>query len=183
MTRLPILPVTHDATHDAASSEPPLSRRGFVSATTWSLLSSALAAACGGGGGGDAPTSPTTPTTPTLPSGSGVTFSNNVLSVPLAALPNLTQSNGFQVFGNVGGQPANIIVINLGNNVYKAFSSICTHEGCSVGTFDGRRIGCPCHGSTFDTSGVNVGGPAPRPLAEYRASLDATAGTLTVTKT
>ena len=148
-----------------------------MSTAVASLLATALASACGGGGSDDAPTQPPSP-----PGTPDVTFANDLLTVPLAAAPRLTQANGFQVFGAVGGQTANIVVLNLGTDGYRAFSSLCTHEGCPVASFDGTRIGCPCHGSQFDTSGRNVAGPARRPLAEYVTRLDAATRTLTVRK-
>ncbi|GAA2303247.1 MULTISPECIES: Rieske (2Fe-2S) protein [Streptomyces] len=48
---------------------------------------------------------------------------------------------------------------------FKAFSSICTHQGCSVGDVSGGTINCPCHQSKFDiTDGSVKGGPAQKPL-------------------
>lgn len=173
------LPIHPGSESNAAPASTAVSRRTFVSAATWSILATALASACGGGGGSDGPTGPAAPS---FPAGSGATFSGNVLTITLASLGNLTRPNGFQVFGDVGGQQANVIVIHTGTDSYRAFTSICTHEACPVGSFDGQRIVCPCHGSEYDTSGRNVAGPAPRPLAEYRVALDATRSTLTVTK-
>ena len=47
---------------------------------------------------------------------------------------------------------------------FKAFSSICTHAGCPVGSVT-DTINCPCHGSKFSiTDGSVVNGPASRPL-------------------
>ncbi len=48
---------------------------------------------------------------------------------------------------------------------YKAFSAICTHQGCPVERVQDSEIVCPCHGSrfAFDTGQV-VGGPAEEPL-------------------
>jgi Rieske Fe-S protein len=85
------------------------------------------------------------------------------------------------VFGTVGGQRADVVVINTPAG-YRAFSSICTHEQCTVGSFTGSRIVCPCHGSQYDTTGAVVVGPATRALAQYAVSVNAAADTLTVTK-
>ncbi|MFD7123404.1 MULTISPECIES: Rieske (2Fe-2S) protein [Streptomyces] len=48
---------------------------------------------------------------------------------------------------------------------FKAFSSMCTHQGCAVKDVSGGTITCPCHNSTFDAAtGSPTGGPATRPL-------------------
>jgi len=55
---------------------------------------------------------------------------------------------------------------------FYAVSSICTHLGCNV-RWNSERPGfdCPCHGSTFDGNGKNIGGPAPKPLKWYELSV------------
>ena len=55
-----------------------------------------------------------------------------------------------------------------------ALSGVCTHQGCIVSA---RRSGfrCACHGSTFDASGKNTGGPARLPLAPFEAEVRADA--------
>ena len=173
MTQLPIL-------SDPVAA--PVTRRDFVCTTGASLLAAALTAACGGGGGDGGPTSPSTSPPPQLPPNAGATFVGNVLTVQLAQFTGLAQTGGFQVFGTVGGTAVDVIIINLGNDSYRAFTSICTHEQCPVSAFDGSRITCPCHGSEYDTAGRNVAGPAPRPLTEYRTAFDAAVRTVTVTK-
>ena len=48
---------------------------------------------------------------------------------------------------------------------YKAFSAVCTHQGCVVAEIKGADIDCTCHGSKFSiTDGSVVKGPATKPL-------------------
>ncbi|MDN5749068.1 MAG: Rieske (2Fe-2S) protein, partial [Pseudonocardia sp.] len=52
---------------------------------------------------------------------------------------------------------------------FAAFSSVCPHQGCNVGSVEGAEIVCPCHGSRFDLAGNVLNGPAesgltPRPV-------------------
>ena len=48
---------------------------------------------------------------------------------------------------------------------YKAFSAICTHQGCTVNGVSNGVITCPCHGSTFDiATGEVKQGPATQAL-------------------
>ena len=48
---------------------------------------------------------------------------------------------------------------------FKAFSAICTHQGCPVTKVADGTIDCPCHGSPFSIEDGSVqGGPAPSPL-------------------
>lgn len=55
---------------------------------------------------------------------------------------------------------------------FKAFSSSCTHQGCSL-TVQDTEITCPCHSSRFSiTDGSVQGGPAPEALPEYKVSVE-----------
>lgn len=50
---------------------------------------------------------------------------------------------------------------------YKAFSSVCTHQGCQVSGVANGVISCACHGSQFDAAtGAVKQGPATKPLPE-----------------
>jgi len=49
---------------------------------------------------------------------------------------------------------------------YKAFTAICTHQGCFVSSVQNNIIQCPCHGSQYSaTDGSVKNGPAEKPLA------------------
>jgi cytochrome b6-f complex iron-sulfur subunit len=179
---------SHDASSDAARpcaqlAAASLSRRGFVSASALSVLASALAAACGGG---DASTAPKgTGNTPAT----GVTFANGLITIPLAQVPKLASTGGYlitngdgnDVLGSGNARP-NAIVINTGSDQFRAFTSVCTHEQCTVSEFANNRIHCACHDSFYDTTGKPVAGPALRALTEYPVSFNATTQTLTVTR-
>lgn len=158
-------------------TQTPLSRRGFVCAATCSLIGTALASACSGD---DAPTGPGATGNPP-PTGS-MTFVNGVITLTLSAIPDLTASNGHIVIGatDSSNNRADVIVINVGPNSYRTFSSVCTHEGCTVTGYTGVRMTCPCHGSEYDVSGNPVAGPAPRALREYATTFAPTPPTLTV---
>lgn len=73
----------------------------------------------------------------------------------------------------------NILIINTGTKIV-ALSSICTHQGCTVGYNAGAaEIDCPCHGSVFSTNGSVLVGPASSPLRSYPVSV--TGNVLTIT--
>jgi cytochrome b6-f complex iron-sulfur subunit len=53
-------------------------------------------------------------------------------------------------------------------------SAVCTHLGCTPDwKLSENKFKCPCHGSGYDTEGVNFEGPAPRPLDRAHVELDA----------
>lgn len=78
-------------------------------------------------------------------------------------------SGDFASLKNAGSYAykGNILIVNNGGS-YMAFSSICTHQSCTV-KWDNNsmRIVCDCHGSVFNTSGAVVNGPAPMALKKY----------------
>ncbi|WIM98221.1 Rieske (2Fe-2S) protein [Actinoplanes oblitus] len=56
---------------------------------------------------------------------------------------------------------------------FKAFTKICTHQGCEVSEVKNGTINCPCHGAKFSIEDGSVaGGPAPKPLAETKVKVD-----------
>jgi Rieske Fe-S protein len=72
----------------------------------------------------------------------------------------------------VGGATLNrdlkVIISQPSAGVYKAFTAVCTHQGCTVGAPAEGKAVCPCHGSAFKTAdGSVLKGPAAAPLTEY----------------
>lgn len=161
-----------------------LSRRGFVTAATWSLVTGALLTGCGGGGdatgpGGGAPGGAPggTPGGGTAGGSTGITISGNVIAISIAQVPELAGVDGFRLV-----REARTVVINVGNDQFRAFTSICPHQQCDVSGFAGGQLICPCHDSRFNRSGQVVQGPATAPLMEYATSYNASTRTLTVTR-
>jgi Rieske Fe-S protein len=58
---------------------------------------------------------------------------------------------------------------------FRAFTAVCTHQGCTVGKPVHNVITCPCHGSQYNaTDGSVEMGPAELPLKEYKVKLQGT---------
>jgi Rieske Fe-S protein len=58
-----------------------------------------------------------------------------------------------------------VVVTQPKQGEFKAFSAVCTHRGCTVGSVSDGKIHCPCHGSAFNvTDGSVASGPADKPL-------------------
>ena len=58
-----------------------------------------------------------------------------------------------------------IVVTQPTAGQFKAFSAICTHQGCTVGDVSNGTIHCPCHGSAYSAADGSVkNGPAQQPL-------------------
>lgn len=50
----------------------------------------------------------------------------------------------------------------------------CTHLGCTPDWVESEnKFKCPCHGSGYDSEGINFEGPAPRPMDRAHVALDA----------
>jgi Rieske Fe-S protein len=65
-----------------------------------------------------------------------------------------------------------IVVTQPTKGDFKAFTAVCTHQGCLVSEIKDGQIHCPCHGSVFSIQdGSVLGGPAPSPLAEKKVSV------------
>jgi len=55
----------------------------------------------------------------------------------------------------------------------KAFTAVCTHQGCVVADVSNGTINCPCHGSRFKVADGSVAnGPATRGLRQISVTVD-----------
>lgn len=66
-----------------------------------------------------------------------------------------------------------VVITQPEEGEFRAFSSTCTHEGCTVGAVTDGLIRCPCHGSRFHVNYGSVeNGPAASPLPEVQIRVD-----------
>lgn len=134
------------------TSRPKFTRRSALG-VGGGAIGAAVLTACGGsesdGADGGSSGSGTESTTPSPKSGEQIAA---VSDVPVGGSTEV-EVNGEKVLLS---QPK--------KGEIKAFSSVCTHQGCAVKP-DGPELHCPCHNSIFDAAtGDVVGGPAPEPL-------------------
>ena len=67
-----------------------------------------------------------------------------------------------------------VVVTQLTKDDFKAYTAVCTHQGCIVSSIDTKEIHCGCHGSRYSIKdGSVVGGPAPAPLKAESVTDDA----------
>ncbi len=90
-------------------------------------------------------------------------------SAPAASAPASTSSGGAGVAqvsdipvggGLIIAEPA-VVITQPAEGEVKAFTAICTHQGCLVSEVVDNEIICPCHGSRFSAmDGSVTSGPA-----------------------
>ncbi|MEO6789376.1 MAG: Rieske (2Fe-2S) protein [Ornithinibacter sp.] len=73
-----------------------------------------------------------------------------------------------------------VVVTQPTKGDFKAFSAVCPHQGCTVGSVADGKITCPCHGSQFDiATGDVITGPATSGLPAKKLTVGADGITLT----
>jgi len=74
---------------------------------------------------------------------------------------------------------AKVVVTQPTEGDFKAFSAVCTHQGCIVESSTDGEIPCPCHGSRFSLEdGAPSSGPASSPLSAVEVTVDGDSITL-----
>jgi Rieske Fe-S protein len=85
----------------------------------------------------------------------------------------LAATSDIPVDGGTVFKDRKIVITQPASGTFKAFTAVCTHMGCTVGSVSGGTINCPCHGSKYSiTDGSVVNGPAPKPLAPIAIKVD-----------
>jgi cytochrome b6-f complex iron-sulfur subunit len=166
-------------------------RAEFLRTAGSAALLAALGISLPGCAGGD-PTNPSGGTPPVTPPPTdntgatpGLSVSGNSLTVDLsvAAYSGLLALGGWSlIVRTVSGRSLSVLLVNVGDNRIRAFSSVCPHQGCNNSwQYSGSRFRCTCHDSVFENSGQRVSGPAPRDLTEYAASRNGNSLVITLT--
>ncbi|MFF5424822.1 MULTISPECIES: Rieske (2Fe-2S) protein [unclassified Streptomyces] len=130
------------------------------------LLPASAATACGadGGDGGDGGTGTGAPATGgTATSAPATTGSAGTVLARTSEIP---------VGGGKVVADRKVVVTQPAAGEFKAFSAVCTHQGCLVDKVVDGSVRCPCHGSRFRIADGSVAaGPATRPLPEERVTV------------
>jgi Rieske Fe-S protein len=74
----------------------------------------------------------------------------------------------------------NLVVSQPTVGQYRAFSAVCTHQGCLVSRVEGDEIRCTCHNSAFSAvDGSVLAGPATRSLTAKTVTVAGSSLTIT----
>uniref|UniRef100_UPI0009BF4393 Rieske (2Fe-2S) protein n=1 Tax=Streptomyces viridosporus TaxID=67581 RepID=UPI0009BF4393 len=104
--------------------------------------------------------------------GDGDTSSGTAAPTPSAG-QELAATGDVPVGGGTVLKAEKVVVTQPEKGDFKAFSAICTHQGCVVADVSDGTINCDCHGSRFRIADGSVErGPATRPLPEERITVE-----------
>ncbi|MEU7577377.1 Rieske (2Fe-2S) protein [Streptomyces sp. NPDC041068] len=93
--------------------------------------------------------------------------------------PELAKTSDIPVGGGKVIKDRKVVVTQPESGDFKAFSAVCTHQGCTVSEVADGTINCPCHGSKYRVADASVaGGPAPRPLPPQKITVTGNSITL-----
>ncbi|WP_340383641.1 Rieske (2Fe-2S) protein [Streptomyces sp. SS7] len=146
-------------------------RRTVMAAAGAAGLSVALTA-CGGSDDDSSSSASTGGTTGSTGAG-GAASTGGAAGGALAATADIPEGGG-KIF-----DAQKVVVTQPAAGTYKAFSAVCTHQGCAVKTIADGVINCPCHNSNFSIEDGSVkSGPARQALPEVKISVSGDSITL-----
>ncbi|MGW0702511.1 Rieske (2Fe-2S) protein [Streptomyces sp. NPDC002867] len=123
----------------------------------------ALVAGCGDGGDASTTEAPT--------EGASTPTDNAQASAPSGE--ELARTADIPVGGGTVFKEQEVVVTQPAAGQFKAFSAICTHQRCTVGSVSDGLINCPCHDSKFRIEDASVAaGPATRPLPAKQITVE-----------
>jgi Rieske Fe-S protein len=76
----------------------------------------------------------------------------------------LAATGDIPVGGGAVFEAEGVVITQPTPGEFRAFSAVCTHQGCVVADVTGGTINCNCHGSKFALDGSVATGPATKPL-------------------
>ena len=154
-----------------AEQDREMTRRVVMRGAALTAVAAPLLAACGSGGD-------TTDSAGSGSDGGGTAKSSSGGSASGSAKATVATS-AVPVDGGKILAEEQVVVTQPAQGDFKAFSAVCTHQGCTVQSVTDGKIMCPCHGSQFSIKdGSVVQGPATQPLPSY--ACDVQGGTVTV---
>jgi Rieske Fe-S protein len=143
-----------------------LSRRAVVVGGCGAACAAALTACSSYGSGGAPAPAPAPAPEPTGAPGAAPSGATGAA---------LTSTSDVPVGGGAIFADQQVVVTQPTAGEFKAFSAICTHQGCTVSQVADGTIDCPCHGSRFAVAdGSVVRGPAASPLPAKNITVEGT---------
>jgi len=151
--------------------EKDVSRRVMLRGAAVGGLALPLLAACGGGGD-DGSNDPSSSGGSSDESSGGSSSGSSGATIAASDVP---------VDGGMILKDQKVVVTQPSKGDFKAFTAVCTHQGCVVGEVTGKKIVCPCHGSEYSIAdGSVLRGPASSPLQAKQVSVKG--GEISVTR-
>lgn len=138
---------------------------GCSSSKSSSAAADSTTSTAASAGGSSSPAGAGTSSSSDASSSAGASASSSS-SAPASGSAVLAATSAVPVGGGTILASQKIVLTQPTAGNYKAFTAVCTHMGCVVGTIQNGLIVCPCHGSQYHIADGSVAnGPAPQPLA------------------